>query len=173
MPAHAHRALVSVHGLEMTQVARCLSARVFGMVTESSLTCNLQASHQAVKLLGRGMAGDTWLFRDTDTHKLVAIKLYPRPIPEIQHESTLREIKVCAGTFCTFALLLTRCCCSCLQACVQTCTADCSRIFAADPDRSCPWECEPDQRLRSHSNPTALGLGHGVGCWRLPDSSCG
>ncbi|KAK9809819.1 hypothetical protein WJX73_009694 [Symbiochloris irregularis] len=54
---------------------------------------SFSASHQAVKLLGRGMAGDTWLFRDTESHKLVAIKLYPRPIPDIQHESTLREIK--------------------------------------------------------------------------------
>lgn len=51
------------------------------------------ATHQAVKLLGRGMAGDTWLFRDTSTERLVAVKLYPRPIPDIQHESTLREIK--------------------------------------------------------------------------------
>lgn len=40
------------------------------------------------------MAGDTWLFRDTSTERLVAVKLYPRPIPDIQHESTLREIKV-------------------------------------------------------------------------------
>ena len=55
-----------------------------------------------MKLLGRGMAADTWLFRDTNSHKLVAIKLYPRPLPDIQRESTLREIQVqlnsCAAT---------------------------------------------------------------------------
>ena len=56
-----------------------------------------QEGYQAVKLLGRGMAGDTWLMRDKETAKLVAIKLFPRPIPDVQHEPTIREFQVPAG----------------------------------------------------------------------------
>ncbi len=54
----------------------------------------LQASHRAIKHLGRGAAADTWLFVDRKRNRLVAIKLFPRPIPAGLRDSTLSEIKV-------------------------------------------------------------------------------
>ena len=42
------------------------------------------------------MAGDTWLLKDKETSKLVAAKLFPRPIPDVQHEPTIREFQVCS-----------------------------------------------------------------------------
>ena len=54
----------------------------------------LQASHRAIRLLGKGAAADTWLFADRERDRLVAVKLFPRPIPRSQRNSTLREITV-------------------------------------------------------------------------------
>lgn len=56
----------------------------------------MQASHRAIRHLGRGAAADTWLFVDRKRNRLVAIKLFPRPIPAGLRDSTLSEIKVAA-----------------------------------------------------------------------------
>ncbi|BDA44043.1 Serine/threonine-protein kinase SAPK3 [Coccomyxa sp. Obi] len=50
-------------------------------------------SHRAIKHLGRGAAADTWLFVDRKRNRLVAIKLFPRPIPANLRDSTLNEVK--------------------------------------------------------------------------------
>ena len=53
-----------------------------------------QASHRAVKAIGRGAAADTWLFMDRKRNRLVAVKLFARPIPHALRDSTVREITV-------------------------------------------------------------------------------
>jgi len=54
----------------------------------------VQASHRAVKAIGRGAAADTWLFMDKKRNRLVAVKLFQRPIPDALRDSTVREITV-------------------------------------------------------------------------------
>lgn len=54
----------------------------------------MQASHRAVKAIGRGAAADTWLFMDKKRNRLVAVKLFQRPIPDALRDSTVREITV-------------------------------------------------------------------------------
>ena len=58
------------------------------------MNCHAQASHRAVKAIGRGAAADTWLFMDKKRNRLVAVKLFERPIPDVLKESTIREITV-------------------------------------------------------------------------------
>ena len=58
---------------------------------------HVQASHRAVKAIGRGAAADTWLFMDKKRNRLVAVKLFERPIPDVLKESTIREITVRAA----------------------------------------------------------------------------
>lgn len=55
---------------------------------------NHLASHRAVKAIGRGAAADTWLFMDRKRNRLVAVKLFARPIPHGLRDSTVREITV-------------------------------------------------------------------------------
>lgn len=70
----------------------------------------VQASHRAIRLLGKGAAADTWLFADRERDRLVAVKLFPRPIPRSQRNSTLREITVpCAPSLRIFALASQAC----------------------------------------------------------------
>ncbi len=59
-----------------------------------AVNCHMQASHRAVKAIGRGAAADTWLFMDKKRNRLVAVKLFERPIPDVLKESTIREITV-------------------------------------------------------------------------------
>ena len=54
----------------------------------------LDGTHQAVRLLGRGAAGEIWLFRDVKTRKMVAVKLFERPLDPGAVSAVLREIKV-------------------------------------------------------------------------------
>ena len=54
----------------------------------------LDGTHQAVRLLGRGAAGEIWLFRDVKTRKMVAVKLFERPLEPGAVAAVLREIKV-------------------------------------------------------------------------------
>eukprot|EP00884_Botryococcus_braunii_P019410 jgi/Botrbrau1/6152/Bobra.331_2s0042.1 len=53
-----------------------------------------QATHTAVRLLGRGAAADTWLFQDLRTKHLVAIKLFPLPIAKHMVPNVVREISI-------------------------------------------------------------------------------
>eukprot|EP00210_Caulerpa_lentillifera_P007428 g7099.t1 len=48
----------------------------------------------AIRLLGEGGSGETWLMRETATHDLVAVKLIRRPIPRPLHQMLLQEIKI-------------------------------------------------------------------------------
>lgn len=59
-----------------------------------TLHAGVQASHRAVKAIGRGAAADTWLFMDKKRNRLVAVKLFQRPIPDALRDSTVREITV-------------------------------------------------------------------------------
>ena len=54
----------------------------------------LQYSFEAIKLLGHGSTGETWLCRELRTQQLVAVKLIPRPFPKaLLPEHVEREIK--------------------------------------------------------------------------------
>ena len=55
-------------------------------------------THQALRLLGRGTAADTWLFRDIKLSKPVAIKMFQRPIDSYPVSAVQREVMV--GPFC-------------------------------------------------------------------------
>lgn len=54
----------------------------------------LAASHEVIKLLGRGGEGETWLCRDKEDDREVAIKLIKRPIPKPAIQVIKREIKI-------------------------------------------------------------------------------
>ncbi|KAF5837307.1 kinase-like domain-containing protein [Dunaliella salina] len=54
----------------------------------------LSASHEVLKLLGRGGEGETWLFRDKASGALTAIKLIKRPIPKPAIAVIKREIRI-------------------------------------------------------------------------------
>jgi len=54
----------------------------------------LAATHEVVKLLGRGGEGETWLFKDKSNDALTAIKLIKRPIPKPAIAVIKREIKI-------------------------------------------------------------------------------
>ncbi|GIL87182.1 hypothetical protein Vretimale_14287 [Volvox reticuliferus] len=54
----------------------------------------LSATHEVIKLLGRGGEGETWLCRDKEAGTAVAIKLIKRPIPKPAIQVIKREIKI-------------------------------------------------------------------------------
>lgn len=54
----------------------------------------LGATHEVVKLLGRGGEGETWLIRDKSSGEEVAAKLIKRPIPKAALAVIKREIKI-------------------------------------------------------------------------------
>ena len=54
----------------------------------------LDGSHQAVKLIGHGAAGQIWLFRDLKCRELVAVKLFPLPLDPNNVNSVIREVQV-------------------------------------------------------------------------------
>ena len=54
----------------------------------------LAASHDVIKILGRGGEGETWLCKDKATGEEVAIKLIKRPIPKPAIMVIKREIKI-------------------------------------------------------------------------------
>ncbi len=54
----------------------------------------LQATHDVVKLLGKGGEGETWLLKVKDGGEEVAIKLIKRPIPKPALAVIKREIKI-------------------------------------------------------------------------------
>lgn len=54
----------------------------------------LLATHEVIKLLGRGGEGETWLCRDRESGLEVAIKLIKRPIPKAALQVIKREIKI-------------------------------------------------------------------------------
>ncbi len=54
----------------------------------------LGATHEVIKLLGRGGEGETWLFKDKSNGALCAIKLIKRPIPKPAIAVIKREIKI-------------------------------------------------------------------------------
>ena len=58
------------------------------------LDAGLETEFEYIKLLGKGGTGETHLYRERKTGQLVAIKLVPRPLPRVLHESILREITV-------------------------------------------------------------------------------
>ena len=77
-------------------MSSCLTVPVCSMLSGGIIAvhCHAQASHRAVKAIGRGAAADTWLFMDKKRNRLVAVKLFERPIPDVLKESTIREITV-------------------------------------------------------------------------------
>lgn len=54
----------------------------------------LGASHEVIKLLGKGGEGETWLCKEKETGHEVAIKLIKRPIPKPAMAVIKREIKI-------------------------------------------------------------------------------
>ena len=71
------------------------------LTTEPMSPCHAaaQSIHHAIRLLGRGAAADTWLCADRAKKRLVAVKLFPRPLPHVQRESVVREITVRAWSY--------------------------------------------------------------------------
>lgn len=51
-----------------------------------------KGKRRALRLLGKGSAAETWLFRDTSLSKPVAIKLFSRPIDSYPIEAVQREV---------------------------------------------------------------------------------
>ena len=47
-----------------------------------------------MKAIGRGAVADTWLFMDKKRNRLVAVKLFQRPLAHALRDSTVREITV-------------------------------------------------------------------------------
>jgi len=66
-----------------------------GNAGKRPLDPGLEKEFEYVKLLGKGGTGETHLYRERKSGRLVAIKLVPRPLPRVLHESILREITVC------------------------------------------------------------------------------
>ena len=62
------------------------------------LDAGLETEFEYIKLLGKGGTGETHLYRERKTGQLLAIKLVPRPLPRVLHESILREITVCLSS---------------------------------------------------------------------------
>ena len=62
--------------------------------TKGSPDASLDVEFEYIKLLGRGGTGETYLYRERRTGALVAIKLVPRPLPRVIHQSIVREITV-------------------------------------------------------------------------------
>ena len=62
--------------------------------TASSSTSSSSPTHRAIRLLGRGAFADTWLFQHLASRRLVAIKLFARPLRRDQVPSILREVGV-------------------------------------------------------------------------------
>lgn len=54
----------------------------------------LSATHEVLKLLGRGGEGETWLCKEKESGSEVAIKLIRRPIPKPAIAVIKREIKI-------------------------------------------------------------------------------
>ncbi len=55
---------------------------------------SLHVDFEYIKLLGKGGTGETYLYRERRTGELLAIKLVPRPLPRVIHQSIVREITV-------------------------------------------------------------------------------
>ena len=66
--------------------------RSFGR--SSSTSTSSSPTHRAIRLLGRGAFADTWLFQHLQSRRLVAIKLFSRPLRKDQVPSILREVGV-------------------------------------------------------------------------------
>ena len=62
--------------------------------SSSTSSSSSSPTHRALRLLGRGAFADTWLFQHLATRRLVAIKLFSRPLRKDQVPSILREIGV-------------------------------------------------------------------------------
>ena len=60
----------------------------------SSSSSSSSPTHRAIRLLGRGAFADTWLFQHLASRRLVAIKLFSRPLRKDQVPSILREVGV-------------------------------------------------------------------------------
>jgi serine/threonine-protein kinase SRK2 len=54
----------------------------------------LYSTHRAIKSLGKGGTGETWLYQDRVTGEEVAIKLMRRPLPKVIEPNIQREIRV-------------------------------------------------------------------------------
>lgn len=54
----------------------------------------LQSTLKAIKSLGKGGTGDTWLYIDRATGEEVAVKLMKRPLPRVIQPNIEREIRV-------------------------------------------------------------------------------
>ena len=65
-----------------------------GKADKRLLDAGLDSEFEYIKLLGKGGTGETHLYRERKSGQLVAIKLVPRPLPRVLHESILREITV-------------------------------------------------------------------------------
>lgn len=73
------------------QVAKDLVA---ARKTTPEALIELKGTHQAIKLMGRGLVGEVWMFRDLKTHDIYAVKLIPRPIPQEFLNSLIREVQI-------------------------------------------------------------------------------
>lgn len=62
--------------------------------TEEIPDPGLYSTHRAVKSLGKGGTGETWLYQDRVTGQEVAVKLMRRPLPKVIEPNIQREIRV-------------------------------------------------------------------------------
>eukprot|EP00884_Botryococcus_braunii_P002617 jgi/Botrbrau1/12356/Bobra.0239s0007.2 len=54
----------------------------------------LYSTHRAIKSLGKGGTGETWLYQDRVTGEEVAVKLMRRPLPKVIEPNIQREIRI-------------------------------------------------------------------------------
>ena len=131
----------------------------------------LAATHEVVKLLGKGGDGETWLLKVKETGEEVAIKLIKRPIPKAALAVIKREIKIQADLG---------------QGHMNIVSAD--EVVLSKTHLGLVMEYVPGEHARHHACPCVcamrLGLGHaGDAAWLpgcmdrttcsiSPDSSC-
>lgn len=77
-----------------TAAASSASLRHSFARSASSTSSSSSPTHRAIRLLGRGAFADTWLFQHLASRRLVAIKLFSRPLRRDQVPSILREVGV-------------------------------------------------------------------------------
>lgn len=70
------------------------SAKAAGSKSSGAPDFGLAATHEVIKLLGKGGEGETWLVKDKETGEEVAAKLIKRPIPKAALAVIKREIKI-------------------------------------------------------------------------------
>ncbi len=69
------------------------NSKAAGSKSSGAPDFGLAATHEVIKLLGKGGEGETWLVKDKETGEEVAAKLIKRPIPKAALAVIKRELE--------------------------------------------------------------------------------